>query len=689
MNVKMLSNFSVLKAFTDTNKDILECLLPFVEYAIVQIGTEYQETIDIKSKIYEHCSLDIPVVTLKTLLKKLKRLNLITDFERTTHIRVVAKSATFSGDYMEKTNSFSRDVHMFVEDCKQFCGFTDDITEDNIYKFIQVYQHNIDISNGNVDFANSNIEQNNTNQLIAKYLLHISECSNQHFTTFKNIFYGYILSQFVAGNTDIAHMQKKLSLSVYVDSNFLLRVLDMQAPPYYLASTELLNLMKHVGIRIVALPEIIAEVRVVLNNNFTNYIARKPLLEDIHGKKVEQLDGVIGAFFRQKKSIAEIDEYISNLEKSIESLGIIVAPETTALPSSYDTKEQLEIAELKEKNNNVESISSIDQKEHVRNRIIENSILDSRILYFIRQKRRYKISRLDAAKYLFLTCDNTICNVNSYYHKPNRTIPEAISEGALTNALFMSDLHCDNNAPIALLLSIFKSSSYLNFDILRQFHHDLNYYIQKNPEDQQYLASILSNQNLFANIELLYDDGAETAEEQELKALFDEARCKDEQNKCEHEIEKSDMQEQINQLTQKIEVLNVINERNSARQEHSSQAMDVDGAQSPNFLAEKFFKLLLVGICVCLIGISLLFLVLTCANNIWETTTIFYATPLVFAGIFTYNLLQGDILRKLINIHITKQSTDSTLQILLIAVLKSLSALLLPVVGIILELINA
>lgn len=576
---------------------------------------------------------------------------------------------------------------MFVEDCKQFCGFTDEHTEDNIFQFIQTYQQNIDISNGNVDLSNSNIEQNNTNRFIAKYLSHISDYSSQNFTIFKNIFYGFILSQFVAGNTDIAHMPKRLSLSVYIDSNFLLRVLNMQAPPYCLASTELLNLMKNVGIRIIVLPEIIAEVRAVLNNNFTNYITKKPLLEEVHREKVEQLDGVLGAFFRQKKTIAEIDEYIFNLEKSIGDLGVIIAPKSVILQSEYDIKEQAKIAEFKENNNNVERVSSITKKEYIRNRIAENSILDSRILYFIREKRHYKISRLDAAKYLFLTCDNTICNVNSYFHKLNRTIPEAISEGALTNALFMSDLRCENNAPIALLLSIFQSSSYLNFDILKQFHHDLNYYIQQNPEEQQYLASILSNQDLFTNIEALYDDGDATVEIQDLKVLFDEARRENEQKQCEQEIEKSDMQNQINQLTQKIEVLSITSERNDIRQEDSLQHAEVVSEQTTNFLAEKYFKFILTGTCICLILISTVFLWITHMEKLWETVTLLYATPLFFCCVLTYNLLQEDVQRRLIELNIYKRSTDSNLQVLVIAILRSLGVLLIPLAGFIIELL--
>lgn len=377
MSTNYLSNFSVLKAFTDSGKSILDCLVPFVEYAIASLGTEYIETTDIKQLISDNCGIDIPFSTLKTLLKKLKRLNHITDYESFSRIRVVKNVNIESSEYKTKMQDFNRDTTQLLADCYEYCGFTFDNAQmpTLFLSYIQTYQKYLDFNEEIIDVLSAEIDPKDEYLRISEYILEMSKFNTQYFTTFKGMFYGYILSQFVAQNTDIASTHKLKALTVYVDSNYLLRVLEMQSPLLCSASIELLKMMMSNGITVVALPEIVAEVRAVLNRHYFKYLNDRDSLLELHGSRVAQIDGVIGAFFRKNITNTDLQDFIDNLEGEIKRLNISVSSETLDTSVKYLEKEQEKIAEFKIKNGKVENYGSLADQNRAKAIIEKNHCL--------------------------------------------------------------------------------------------------------------------------------------------------------------------------------------------------------------------------------------------------------------------------------------------------------------------------
>ena len=60
-----LSNFIVIKSFSDSEKSLLDCVMPFVEYSIAKINTEYIEADNIAEKSYDKAG----VKELKEIIK--------------------------------------------------------------------------------------------------------------------------------------------------------------------------------------------------------------------------------------------------------------------------------------------------------------------------------------------------------------------------------------------------------------------------------------------------------------------------------------------------------------------------------------------------------------------------------------------------------------------------------------------
>lgn len=552
MNAEKLSNFIVIKSFSDNEQSLLDCIMPFVEYSLAKLKKEYIYVSEIKDFIKSECLVDIPQTTLQTLLKRLKKDNKVTDYEHWTIIRCVDNYTLSSNRYEDSLHSFSRDVNQVIDNCRSFCEFdmSDDELAQLLYDFIKVYQHSIDFFNGTVDTSRKVLDDRHEKLIL--FIKHISQYNNAVYSTFRNMFYGYILGQFVASG-QLFDKKKLGACTVYVDTDFLLRVLDMQAPYFTEASLELLTLLHGFGFSVVVLPEIIDEARAVLSANHIKFIKEGNNLKEIYGAQILQLDGILGAFFRREMTTSQIGEYIDNLETEIRKLSLEIASKN--IPANVQTKQkELEkIIEYKLKNNHLEHIKDLSQRDYQESRIREKAALDAKLLSFIRMKRAKRVFRFQDVRYILLSCDNTICRVNKHSHKFDSSIPECISESSLTNMLFVSNPSMIGEMPIKLFLSLFQSSKYIDYNVLSRFHDGIVKHLEDYPEDQKYLTEVFSNQHLFAEIKGHYefDDNDTTYETDLIKTVFATAKTAAQQNE---EVIK-ELSEKNKQLQQEIETL--------------------------------------------------------------------------------------------------------------------------------------
>jgi hypothetical protein len=681
MDACKLSNYIVLKSFNDNGRSLLDCLMPFIEYAIAENKNEYINVDELKELIKRECLIDIPLVTIVTLLRRLKKDNKITEYERWTIIRRVDNYILSSNSYDEKLRDFSRDIKQFISHCKSFCLFTDsdDEISNKLYDFINFYQHNINTQEGKIIKEEA---LTNDYKKLAEFIENISINNKDDYTTFKNIFYGFILAQFITkgGNIDKKNIN---NITIYIDTDFLLRVLDMQSPYFTLTSNELLILLHNYDFTIIVLPEIIDEVRNVLCYNLSKFINEGDKLRELYGSKIGNLDGVIGAFFRRNMNVSQIDEYISKVEEEVKILNINISP--SEIPSIIEIREKdiNKIIEYKLKSNRIDYIVNDHEKELAIENIKEKSLLDAKLINFIRYKRRKTIYRFQDTRYLLLSCDNAICKVSNSYHDHNNTIAECFNEESLTNILFISNPTQIGEMPIKILLSLINSSKYLNYDILCQFHIGVRKYIDQNPDDQQYLASVFRNQKLFSELNGCYDLGNdESASDTDfIKLLFDNAK-----NEAEEEKNKSDnIAEENKKLKNEIDELKKLTEKNPFEKNNRK-----------NEKAEQLLNYSInVGFILFIILYIIFFILKSSFNQFSFTLEYFskisiYISPLIFLIVFYIHL--NDDKEKLINRIIYEKKNESLLNILFIALFKTiiitLTSFVIPVISLIIEIFN-
>ena len=706
MDAVKLSNFIVIKSFSDNEQSLLDCIMPFIEFSLAKLGKEYIYVSEIKDFIKSECLVDIPQNTIRTLLKRLKKDNKITDYENWTIIRCVDNYALSSARYEDSLLSFSRDVNQLIGNCRSFCGFDmkDDDLAQLLYDFIKSYQHNINVHDGTVNAPHEVLDDRHEKLIL--FVKHISQYNNTDYNTFRSMFYGYILGQFVAAGE--LFDKKKLGVcTVYVDTDFLLRVLDMQAPYFTEAALELLALLRNYGFSVVVLPEIVGEARAVLSANYNKFIREGDNLREIYGAKTLQLDGILGAFFRRNMTISQIGEYIDNLESEIKQIPLEVA--SANIPANVQTrqKELDKIIEYKLKNNNFEHIKDYNQREYLESRIREKATLDAKLLSYIRTKRAKRVFRFQDARYIFLSCDNTICRVNKHSHKYDNSIPECINESSLTNLLFVSNPSQIGDMPIKLFLSLFQSSKYIDYNTLSHFHDGIVKHLEDNPDDQQYLTEVFRNQHLFAEIKGYYEfDGNDdnTYETDLIRTMFATAKTTAQQS----ENEAKELSEENKRLKREIESLKNQQTSIEPRTDNPSEIVDKDikpidkkdakdsttakhNQKAENLLRTFSLTLFVIGIALLtLLGFKLSNIgTYSCTLTWWSHCSICFA-PTILMVALTINFHSEEVMGKIISRIIYEDRSVPVLEIVLIPTLKSflwvLTSGILPIISILVSL---
>lgn len=580
MDIGVLSNFSVLKSFNDNAQSTLDSLVPFIEYGLSMRASEFIELDELKKIILSDCNIDIPLNTVKTLLKRFKRKNIITEYEGWKIIQLVDQKRINNDKYNQQIVKAQREINQLIYDYKGYFDIEieDEIIISNFYEFIRLYQKNIDFKEVKLELEDEKLSCDC--RKIYKYIQYISTYNDYYYQIFKSIFHGFLLRQFIANNL----IDKRIkSLIIYADTNFILRILDMQAPHYVTASRELLLLMKECNIKIVTFPEVIGETKAVINSNMTRYAREKEELIAMYGATIkQQIDGVMGAFFRREMDITGIMEFCNDIEDILKAEGISILENPIAPDISVDQYEYEKILEYKQQKYH---INTDDQDYDKQIKYVERkAFLDARILAYIRFKRKILKYNFETCGYVFLTCDNIVYKVNNYNHKKQNSIPECLSESRLTNTLFMCNTKLDNNASIKLLTSIFQISNYLDFDLLQNFHINLKKYATRNPSDQQYLGYIFSNQSLFEEISLAnqmlneeQNDGEQIEEDALFNKLFEQAKSEKEADEEKSKNELKRLKEENEELMKKLEI---VLDAEKKQREIDQKAEKVEGSKA-------------------------------------------------------------------------------------------------------------
>jgi len=558
MASKALIGYAVLKRLHDDRRDILEAYTPFVEFAIAKQESTHTDIQSLQEFVRADFGLEIPTNTVRTILRRLARNGLITALEGYNYVELHTVDDKLIADFQESVDESIRERNDLLQDYKTNSGR--DKTDDELLSDF-------------VDFILTSLENKSTHedkvvdssrQAIAAYVAHIKEYDNRRYHAFQRIYYGAILSQVASLGNSTAKIATKNSLTVYLDSNILFRVLNLQNPVYNKSSQEFLGLLKAHGFQVRCFQKSVDEMRGVLAHRRSLMLSGK-IPEHIPEIEARHIDGIIGAFYRRGMRLSDIDSLSAKLELEIEKSGIKVDDQDfldpikvplQLLSSYYEKKLRHHLGSRKiddfDRDYDIDKIlPQADVPVHIQKMVRAKCEIDTKIVGCIRKWRGNRdIYNMPDAKFVFVTCDRQLFRHNREPEKVNR-IPEVMMEDQFTTILWIADPDRSGDLPLELAISAYAATKFFDFRILRKFNDYLGRVREETPERFQLIGDIFQNQEVVSQLMQIENSDKELTD-QEFENLIEISRVANEKRASEMRAKLQSTAAQRNDAEQRL-----------------------------------------------------------------------------------------------------------------------------------------
>lgn len=489
MNTHALLNYGIVRSFHDNQKSITSAFLPIVEFGLATIakeGKNYYDNVTLCEIINRDTGVKIPELTIRTLLKRLEKDKKI-KFVGPNHFKIINIDILDSQNYFDELESTSRRLNKFVAEYKLFAkdNRDDEEIKEDLYKFIQVKTYS------SLDKQKETIKYSN----FYRFLEHINKQEDDLVKIFQDINFGYTLCSLMEKEENVETIKLK-DFTIYLDSNFILRLLDLQEECFTNESKELFDLLKQSGAKLLIFEETVHEVMSVLEYYKQKYQNEKSLLNRLYNPSM--INGVYGAFYRHKFSISQIDSLIDAIPQKIEELGIA---QDKIKRYKLSIKES-DIKALYEKKYGESEVISDDYWYHK----CENYISIIEIIKWRRSNKNIYPRCFGNSKFIFLTCDWKLYRYNLNSGKQGLHFPEVIIQEAIIDdlMLFFPDNH--SRLSTELLVSTYKASQYLSVGVLSDLNNNIEQILQEDSELSNYLVNTTKNIDNYSKITELYNE---------------------------------------------------------------------------------------------------------------------------------------------------------------------------------------
>lgn len=553
MDYAALIGYSVLKKLHDLRQDILDAYAPFVEYALSKTTSDYTDIETVKTLINDQLALAIPTNTVRTILRRLAKRGAVKQLDGFNYLEVCHLQDSLLEAFNEALERTTRERNDLILGFRTYGG-SDGYSDELILQLIADFTLDSLPDLGNpAPIVSANRRSEYTQ--FARYLDHVRKYDNNRYEAFRSIYYGAVLSKLSSIGGVSTDPTKADGIAVYLDSNILFRVLQLQNPVFNTASMEVLKLLQRHGFQVRCFPESVREMRSVLAHR-AGLIRRGAIPPRLPHAEAERVDGIIGAFYRRQMGRSDIDRLIERLEIEIESLGIKVVDQDflshVTVPKHtfdryYDTKlrRQIHSKKIDEYDRDYDLSDIVEKTEipaYIHKMVKAKCELDTRIVACIRKWRSDRdIFRLRDSKAIFLTCDFRLYNFNRQPNEPTR-IPEVMLEEQLTNILWVADPEKSGDVPLETVIAAYSATTFVDYRILKKLNDYLTRLREEGPDKMSLLGDILNNQSAMAELSRI-DESGDPITDAEFESVIELARLATEQRI-------GDLSEQLYEMSQ-------------------------------------------------------------------------------------------------------------------------------------------
>ena len=503
MDNQILTNLSIITSFHNKGKSVIDTFLPIVEYGIATLNIEkennHYDLQSLQEQIEKSIGIKINTLSLKSLLRKLETSNLIKLLEKGKYFSINEKNKPEQDKYIEAQREQYRNVHKFVRAYKSYSKDERDESAINewIFSFIKDYRQLINVDKNDITISCITEDSEKYKSLI-EFLKEINECDNDLVKSFSNIYFGYNLYSILETNSTLNDIRFN-NLTIYLDSNFILRLFDLQESNFTKETTELFSILKANNTKLVIFEETIVEIKSVLLYYLDIYKSKqheyKTLLDN-----PEYINGVLGAYFRRNLTFTQIEDIINSISLKIKEYGI----STDNIKRFRITTDDKEVEKLyREKYYD----KFDDNEDEYRKQKAEHYIQIINIITFQRKVNQFaNASCLANCGYIFLTCDLRLYNYNKKNSKRAFIYPNIITQEVLANDLLLFEPQDIGKVSIGLMVSLFNASKYIDVHILDNLSQAVQEIAVTSPEETDYVIMATRNSEHYSEINKIYAD---------------------------------------------------------------------------------------------------------------------------------------------------------------------------------------
>lgn len=442
MSNNALLALAIIKVNWDSErKDHLDVFIPIVASCLKKAHPKAVSLPDIQQQLKDLFSLDLPLLVIKTILKKVLKKGYIKRISFDDIYQLIP-AALDNLNFDEVQTEILKRIESLITDFQNFSSkkynkqIPDEDAETILLSFLEDNKMEVLLypKEPYKLFISSYLTRRNLARhkqvysfLIGSYITHLHETGSTQLNDIEDIAKGLILSK-VVNFPDPGRVKEKFKRAAfYFDTSFLIFALGYCSKAYEAPKKELLQLVYGTGAKLYCFEHNLGEIESIMKscaNNLTN-----PLRSEGYGASTETMEFLI----QNNYTPADVEGFISSLETNLKRLRISVV-ETPDYVQEYGIDEK-----------SLEDTLQSDLGYKSKNQLIN----DIKSLTAIHRLRKGKIiRRVEICKALFITTNSRLVySSRNFFREMNDSLPPCISDSDLTTLLWLKDPDKANNLP--------------------------------------------------------------------------------------------------------------------------------------------------------------------------------------------------------------------------------------------------